>query len=518
MASLAWWQQTLARRGPRVVALALILCLLFFVALVRLDFSLGLSAVWASDIEVEVVSSAPARTGGGWTSGVAGNVSLGGGGAAAATVPDAAPATQLPQPAGDGSPSTTLLNPSRVPFYSDASPSSDAAAAADEMHMFFIVVGEPALSNFQVALASMLLRRQCSLHLHLTTSARERAFLQSDFLPRLTPRFNSSLPLAVSWYDDVAVGGQCPYPYDSFRNGLPRAKMCLDVILPANVSWVVSADADMVFVLDVCRMRTEHANVRPELAACNCVRTPMAGDEALFDMLQREKPFGAVPQLTRWYRSHPTFLPCAIPEACVGVNTGLLIQDLEVLRRINWTQMWSSRMARDKVPLVLGDQVGPFTISTLPFPLDFFFRAQKLTIFCSHVNEIQDILNYVYKEFSLVYALGVEWNVQLIHMFSSTNSSHVPTGPEYAREHRIEHISVAHGNGRTFNQTIEEPWRRAFMSLGPQCMLEGYGTYLHKRLGLAVSAESITSVRECLIEQGSETQELLRKLDEASKK
>jgi hypothetical protein len=136
---------------------------------------------------------------------------------------------------------------------------------------------------------------------------------------------------------------------------------------------------------------------KPRLSECDCTRTgepngipsPPGGVSETRRRVARElgenPPFGVTVEMGGWYRDHSTnssrsrLLACGLSYIrCTGVNTGVLVQDLRILRKVSWTALWQRTIVDDRVTLELRDQ-GIFYIIFLSFFLLLFHSAYLIS-------------------------------------------------------------------------------------------------------------------------------------------
>eukprot|EP00047_Mylnosiga_fluctuans_P022832 m.126996 g.126996 ORF g.126996 m.126996 type:complete len:718 (+) comp9402_c2_seq1:367-2520(+) len=224
------------------------------------------------------------------------------------------------------------------------------------VHVAMMVAGISTARSAVITVKSILALRTTALHFHFLVDDAASDTLKTLFNTWRLENVQCSYYNIAEHILDVAW---VKTAHSSGAFGL--AKLTYDVVLP-HVSTVIAVDADVLFTCDVARL-------------------------ALYtDYFDVQQMIGAVAQQSDWYinGSVGDLRPDVVwPAAGRGINTGVLLLDLDRMRQERWRDLWS-RLAREEL------------------------RVRTQTGLAD-----QDIFNLVALHHpDLVYELPCSWNVQ----------------------------------------------------------------------------------------------------------
>lgn len=232
---------------------------------------------------------------------------------------------------------------------------SDTTLTCDTVHLAFVVAGTDAVRSFTVVLKSLMFYRHCSLHIHFISDD----IAQSSLSVLL---HTWSLPhLEYSFYSTEAIKPMISWIPNAHYSGIfGLMKLTLPSIL-SHIDQVIVMDTDITVVSDLTRLWKFFRKI-----------------------LEKQKIIGLVDNQSDWYigtiwKDHHPW-----PAVGRGFNTGVMLMNLDAMRRIGWSEIWYN-ITKDSLP------------------------SQKYTSLAD-----QDIINTVIKRYpSIVYRLPCIWNVQL---------------------------------------------------------------------------------------------------------
>ncbi|XP_069327375.1 xylosyl- and glucuronyltransferase LARGE2 [Eulemur rufifrons] len=223
------------------------------------------------------------------------------------------------------------------------------------LHVAIVCAGHNSSREVITLVKSMLFYRKNPLHLHLVTDAVARSILETLFHTWMVPA------VRVSFYDAEELKPQVSWIPNKHYSGLyGLMKLVLPGALPSGLARVVVLDTDVTFASDIAELW------------------------ALFAHFSDKQVIGLVENQSDWYLGNLWKNHRPWPALGRGFNTGVILLQLDRLRRAGWEQMWRVTASRE--------------LLTLP--------ATSLAD--------QDIFNAVIKEHpGLVQPLPCIWNVQL---------------------------------------------------------------------------------------------------------
>uniref|UniRef100_A0A8C8ZE89 LARGE xylosyl- and glucuronyltransferase 2 n=1 Tax=Prolemur simus TaxID=1328070 RepID=A0A8C8ZE89_PROSS len=223
------------------------------------------------------------------------------------------------------------------------------------LHVAIVCAGHNSSREVITLVKSMLFYRKNPLHLHLVTDAVARNILETLFHTWMVPA------VRVSFYDTEKLKPQVSWIPNKHYSGLyGLMKLVLPGALPPGLARVVVLDTDVTFASDIAELW------------------------ALFAHFSDKQVIGLVENQSDWYLGNLWKNHRPWPALGRGFNTGVILLQLDRLRRAGWEQMWRATASRE--------------LLTLP--------ATSLAD--------QDIFNAVIKEHpGLVQPLPCIWNVQL---------------------------------------------------------------------------------------------------------
>ncbi|XP_012500658.1 PREDICTED: glycosyltransferase-like protein LARGE2 [Propithecus coquereli] len=223
------------------------------------------------------------------------------------------------------------------------------------LHVAIVCAGHNSSREVITLVKSMLFYRKNPLHLHLVTDAVARNILETLFHTWMVPA------VRVSFYDAEELKPQISWIPNKHYSGLyGLMKLVLPGALPPGLARVIVLDTDVTFASDIAELW------------------------ALFAHFSDKQVIGLVENQSDWYLGNLWKNHRPWPALGRGFNTGVILLQLDRLRRAGWEQMWRLTASRE--------------LLTLP--------ATSLAD--------QDIFNAVIKEHpGLVQPLPCIWNVQL---------------------------------------------------------------------------------------------------------
>ncbi|XP_012645495.2 xylosyl- and glucuronyltransferase LARGE2 isoform X1 [Microcebus murinus] len=223
------------------------------------------------------------------------------------------------------------------------------------LHVAIVCAGHNSSREVITLVKSMLFYRKNPLHLHLVTDAVARNILETLFHTWMVPA------VRVSFYDAEELKPQVSWIPNKHYSGLyGLMKLVLPGALPPDLARVIVLDTDVTFASDIAELW------------------------ALFAHFSDKQVIGLVENQSDWYLGNLWKNHRPWPALGRGFNTGVILLQLDRLRRAGWEQMWRLTASRE--------------LLTLP--------ATSLAD--------QDIFNAVIKEHpGLVQPLPCIWNVQL---------------------------------------------------------------------------------------------------------
>jgi len=202
---------------------------------------------------------------------------------------------------------------------------------------------------------SILFYRHNPLHLHFVSDYNAQLILETLFdswkVPALEVSFYQAddLKSDVSWISNKHYSGV----YGLLKLTLPNA-------LPNNLTKVIVLDTDITFATDIFQLW------------------------GMFRKFKRKQAIGLVENQSDWYLGKLWKHHKPWPAIGRGFNTGVILLKLNLLRKINWNQIWRQTAERELMNMI------------------------------STALADQDIFNAVLKEHPyFLYRLPCQWNVQL---------------------------------------------------------------------------------------------------------
>ena len=227
-------------------------------------------------------------------------------------------------------------------------------AECDTVHIAFVVAGTKAVRDFTAVMKSLLFHRHSPLHFHFISDdvaqSILRVLLETWDLPLLNYTFYSTNTIepSVSWIPNAHYSGIF---------GL--MKLTLPSLLAINK--VIVMDIDVTVVSDVYDLW-----------------------KLFSEIIDRGRLIGLVENQSDWYlgtiwKDHNPW-----PAVGKGFNTGVMLMNLEAMRKSDWSKMWQ-------------------TIATITLSVHEYTALAD-----------QDIINTVIKWHpDIVHELSCTWNVQL---------------------------------------------------------------------------------------------------------
>eukprot|EP01102_Stenamoeba_stenopodia_P014556 TRINITY_DN4845_c0_g1_i2.p1 TRINITY_DN4845_c0_g1~~TRINITY_DN4845_c0_g1_i2.p1 ORF type:complete len:440 (-),score=65.45 TRINITY_DN4845_c0_g1_i2:8-1279(-) len=230
------------------------------------------------------------------------------------------------------------------------------------------------IEELKAMIHSLLYFRTCPLHFLVITDSVAKNALTS-FWKNLT---KTEPKIKVSFYNlESSLVVLCQYP-DRFYPG-SRLKACLDAILQPDIEKVIVIDTDSMVLEDVRYFWDEFRNFTPEHSeANNCIGG--------LDLPEVTAPaIGNTIEMTVYYEQNTKFGADPDRRLGFGLNGGIVMLNLQRLRKIGWNDLWKRELAaldNSSLPtLDLGDQ---------------------------------DVWNYMYRRMCKNhYIFPIEWNIQL---------------------------------------------------------------------------------------------------------
>ena len=223
------------------------------------------------------------------------------------------------------------------------------------VHVAFVVAGSGAVRDVTVVLKSMMFHRHASLHFHFISDSIARhslgVLMHTWNLPFVNYSFYPVETIApnVSWIPNAHYSGI----FGLMKLTLPTVLLTIDRVIVLDIDIIITAD-----IYNLWR---------------------------LFAIIaEKGKLIGLVENQSDWYLG--TIWKNHIPWPALGrgFNTGVMLMDLEAMRRNDWSNLW-----RETAKLTLPDH--------------------KYTSLAD-----QDIINTVIKYHPhIVWRLSCEWNIQL---------------------------------------------------------------------------------------------------------
>ena len=252
--------------------------------------------------------------------------------------------------------SGTKANEFRYDSVSLSPPSTQKVSRCETIHIAMVAAGYNTSRNVVTVVKSILFYRRNPLHFHLVSDAQAKIILSTVFetwqLPAVEVSFYSAEEAAtqVSWIPNFHYSG---------IYGL--LKLTLTEALPLHVDKIIVLDTDVTVCADVAELWQFFALMRQAGKLLGLVENQ--SDWYLGSLWERHKPW---PALGR------------------GVNTGVMLLQLDALRTVEWRSTWTN------------------------------VTRKVLRSYKSAALADQDVINAVVKETPDVhYLLPCTWNVQL---------------------------------------------------------------------------------------------------------
>jgi len=226
----------------------------------------------------------------------------------------------------------------------------------EQVHIAIVCAGTDASRTVVTLLKSILFYRRNPLNFHFISDKQARTILTHLTSTWKIPQARFRFYNAEEVVDDVAW---IPNKHYSGVYGL--LKLTLPKILPKTLEKVIILDTDVTFATDIGKLWS------------------------YFLSFERSQALGLVENQSDWYipgklwKNHRPW-----PALGRGLNTGVILMDLDKLRKQNWSQIWRTVAENDLV-------------------------TQLSTSLAD-----QDVLNAVLRRQSeLLYSLPCTWNVQM---------------------------------------------------------------------------------------------------------
>lgn len=233
------------------------------------------------------------------------------------------------------------------------------------IHVAIVCAGHNSTRDVVTLIKSALFYRKNPLHFHFISDDMAKLILETLFKTWNLNEFEVTFYPAASVKEDIEW---IPNTHYSGIYGL--MKLVLPKVLPESLQKVIVLDTDITFASDIAELWK------------------------LFHVLSKEA-IGLVENQSDWYlgklwKNHQPW-----PALGRGFNTGVILMNLAMLRKLNWMQMWKH-----------------------------IAEKELMTMFTTSLAD-QDIINSVLKQHQyLVHYLPCQWNVQLS---DNTRSEHCYT-------------------------------------------------------------------------------------------
>lgn len=224
------------------------------------------------------------------------------------------------------------------------------------IHIAVVAAGYKTSRDVVTLVKSLLFYRHNPIHFHFISDAAARHILRTLFSTWQLPAVN------VSFYATEGVVSNISWiPNLHYSGVFGLMKLTLTSILPTTLRRVLVLDTDLMFAADVARLWQ------------------------FFIAIQKQyKLFGLVENQSDWYLGKLWENHKPWPALGRGFNTGVMMLDLQAMRKQRWEEMW-------------------FQVTT-----------EMLQLYKSTALADQDIINAVIKEHpDIHYMLPCAWNVQL---------------------------------------------------------------------------------------------------------
>ncbi|VDO97581.1 unnamed protein product [Soboliphyme baturini] len=249
------------------------------------------------------------------------------------------------------------------------------------VHVAVICCGSSAVRSLVVMLKSILLHRRRPLHLHLVTDTVRSQNVLSHLLDTWNvTSLDFSIYLSTNFSMDVAW---IPTFHHSSLSGL--LKLTVPSILPQNLKKVILLDTDLIFLSDIGSLWD------------------------MFELFNSEQCLGIAENLSNWYlRKQISGKLSRWPAKGTGFNTGVVLMDLETLRVLSWTSLYT-QITKEQLKIINATQLGD-----------------------------QDVVNAIIKQYpEFVFQLPCVYNFQLVHVHETIPCSTL-----------VSDIKVLHFNSR----------------------------------------------------------------------
>ena len=223
----------------------------------------------------------------------------------------------------------------------------------ETIHIGFVAAGYNASRSVATVLKSILFYRHNPLHLHFVSDAPARHILSTLLLTWQLPA------VSFSFYKSEALTTNVSWiPTFHYSGVYGLMKLTLPDILPTSVECIIMLDTDVMLNADIALLWQFFEAIRTQ-----------------------RKLFGIVENQSNWYLGNLWNERHPWPALGRGFNTGVVLLNLQTMRKSGWYRLWSTVARKIKSPTALADQ---------------------------------DVVNAVIKEYpDTHYVLPCAWNVQL---------------------------------------------------------------------------------------------------------
>ncbi|XP_065647225.1 xylosyl- and glucuronyltransferase LARGE2s isoform X2 [Hydra vulgaris] len=223
------------------------------------------------------------------------------------------------------------------------------------IHIAIICAGYKETKRVVTLIKSILFYRRHPLHFHFISDISGRHVLQVLFKTWMLKQ------VGVSFYDAEKLKADVDWIPNTHYSGVyGLMKLTLTRALPEFLSKVIVLDTDVFFLTDLAELW------------------------AFFNNFTEDQAIGLVENQSQWYTGKLWKKYKIWPAIGRGFNTGVMLFDLQKLRKFQWANLW--RMTAEK---------------------------QLLNLF-STVLADQDVINAALKDNpQIVYKLPCQWNIQL---------------------------------------------------------------------------------------------------------
>lgn len=180
------------------------------------------------------------------------------------------------------------------------------------VHVAIVCAGYNSSREAMTLIKSLLYHRSVLLHIHFIVDPPAKKILGTLFrtwnVPDLTVSFYSTalVERKVSWIPNIHYGGVY---------GL--MKLCIPDILPPSIKRIIILDTDLLFLTDIAHLWN------------------------IFTLFRKGEVIGLVENQSDWYLgdivSHRPW-----PAIGRGYNTGVVLYDMDELRKVDWSTLWHS--------------------------------------------------------------------------------------------------------------------------------------------------------------------------------